>query len=79
MITPTAFAVSDQDLMNVAATALVNTFRDAANNQIGEIDNLGIAYTAPQGVLWLQCVTRGGPTIAAGAEPLLKLTILSDE
>ena len=74
-----AFAISDADLTNVEATILIDTFRNAGNNQIGEEDNLGIAYNAPSGALWLQCVTRGGPTIAAGSEPLLAISILADD
>ena len=74
-----AFAVSDTDLLKVVSSILVNTFRDAASNQIGVLDNLGISYIAPTGRLWIQCVTRGGPTIAAGQEPFLAFTILSDD
>ena len=73
-----AFALSDADLHLVECNILIDTFRDAANNQVGVEDNLGIDFVAAKARLWGQWVTRGGPTIAVGAVPSFVLTIRSD-
>lgn len=74
-----AFAISDDDLKKLEVSVLVDTFRDFGNNQMGVVDNLGISYWAPERKLWGQWVARGGPTIAAGSEPLFSIRILADE
>lgn len=45
-------------------------------NAIGYVSSLGIPYTAPEGMLYCQLVTRGADNIAAGSEPLIKLGII---
>lgn len=73
-----AISISDTDLLKLEAVILIDSWHDLIDNQIGREDNLGIAYTAPSGTLWVQWVTRGGPTIAAGSEPFFEVTIVSD-
>lgn len=60
-----AFAISDIDLLNLECVIGITNFANAANNQVGINNGLGLAYSAPNGVLWCQCVTRGTPNIAA--------------
>ena len=74
-----AISISDTDLLKLEAVILIDSWHDLIDNQIGREDNLGIAYTAPSGTLWLQWVSRGAPTIAAGSEPHFMITILADE
>ena len=74
-----AIAVADIDLPLIEASILIDTWRDLLDNQVGIEDALDIAYTAPNGELWAQWVSRGGPTIAAAAMPEWGMTILADE
>lgn len=73
------FTVSDADFASFLSTITFSTFKNFAVNQVSSAAALGLAYVAPARRLWAQCVTRGGPTIAAGSEPLISLTIISDE
>ena len=76
--TPTAdnnaFAVTDNDLMNLQVIISVSAFANANVNQVGINNGLHIPYFAPKGILYCQCVTRGVPNIAAGHLPLVRLS-----
>lgn len=54
-------------------------FDDHAVTQTSELTNIGTAYRAPEGKLWLQAITRAAVTIAANLMPRVQLQILSDE
>ena len=73
------FTVVDADFHSFLSTITFSTFKNFALNQVSSAAAIGLAYNAPLGKLFAQCVTRGGPTIAAGSSPMIALTILSDE
>lgn len=73
-----AFEVSDADLVKSEGVISIATFHNAANNQVGRVDGLAKSYVAPSGRLWIQAVTRGTPTIAAGQSPMIALRIVPD-
>lgn len=68
-----AFAISDADLLRLEGIISVVNFANANNNRVGINNGLGLTYSAPEGVLYCQCVTRGAPNIAAGNIPKLLL------
>ena len=74
-----AFAVSDSDLMHLEAVIAITNFANAANNQVGINNGLGMPFKASKKRLWCQCVTRGAPTIAAGNLPRVALRGLKHE
>ena len=53
------------------------TFDDQLACQTSEARNIGKAYVAPLGLFYIQAITRGAPTIAAGALPRFQLQIQS--
>jgi hypothetical protein len=69
-----AFAVNDDDILRCIGVASVNTYFNFANNQIG-VATPALAYTAPEGRLWGQLVTRGTDDIAANNLPQLYMVI----
>lgn len=71
-----AFAVSDHDLSLLEAVIGITQFANAANNQVGINNGLGLPYQAPHKQLWCQCVTRGAPNIAANNIPKVALRII---
>lgn len=77
--TPTAddaaFAVSDSDLLKLVGHITFSTFLNYANNQSSTASGLFLTYTAPQGRLYAQMVTRGTPNIAATNIPRIGMTI----
>ncbi len=46
-------------------------------SQTSNVTNIGVAYSAPEGYLYIQAVTRATPTIAAGSEPRFQLQVQS--
>jgi len=74
-----AFDVSDVDLPNSIGTITWSTFKNFASNQVSTAAALGLAYVAPEKLVYCQMVTRGAPNIAAANIPLVSLIILADE
>lgn len=72
-----AFDLSDADLEKFLSTISFATFKNFGLNQSSTAAAIGLAYIAPQRKLWAQMVTRGGPTIAAGVIPEVRLTIIN--
>lgn len=61
-----AWDVSDGDLDKLSHITFTNAdFRSHSDNSKAQVDNLGIGYEAPDGVLYCQLVTRGIPTYVA--------------
>ncbi len=61
-----AWDVDDADLDKLSHITFTNAdFRSHSDNSKAQVDNLGIGYEAPQGVLWCQLVARGTPTYVA--------------
>ena len=52
-------------------------FDDQIASQTSEVKNIGKAYNAPNGLFYIQAITRGTPTIAIGAIPRFQLQIQS--
>jgi hypothetical protein len=70
------FAPSDADLQNCLGGVLVDTWKNFSTNQMGIVDNVGLPYWAPEGILYFQCVTRGTPTYAATDDVRVALGII---
>ncbi|KKM63816.1 hypothetical protein LCGC14_1507730 [marine sediment metagenome] len=69
-----AFAPSDGDLENIVGIIEWETWYSYSLNQVG-IAYPALYYTAPQGKLFFQFVTRGADNIAAAAVPRFFLVI----
>ena len=60
-----AFDPSDAELLTCQGSVLISIWSVFANNEVGYQDNVGLPYYAPEGILYFQCVLRGGtPTYA---------------
>lgn len=69
-----AFAVSDDDLLNCIGVISVTTFYNFGNNQVGT-GTPAFGYKAPNGRLYCQIVTQGADNIAAGAIPRVFIVV----
>ena len=74
-----AYAPSDAEIRDFVTELNFVAFDDHGACQTSEIFNIGKAYTAPEGYLWIQAVTRATPSIAKGNNPRIQLQILSDD
>jgi len=72
-----AWTLSDEESLFFITELPFVAFDAHTASQTSEITNIGKAYVAPGGFFWVQAVTRGTPTIAAGAEPHFQLQIQS--
>ncbi len=73
-----AFDPTDEDILALSVITFTNAdYRAFNDNSIAQVDNLGIGYEAPNGVLYCQLVTRGAPTYVAG-EVSVRLALLED-
>lgn len=54
---------------------LVDTWKAYNDSSIGIVDNVGLPYYAPSGLLYTQLVTRGTPTPAGTADYSISLGI----
>lgn len=74
-----AWSPTDTAMLSFITNLSFFNFTDDINSQTSELVNIGKAYTAPQGKLWVQAVTRGAPTIAAANLPRFQIQVLSDD
>lgn len=74
-----AWDPSDSDILHFITEVAFVSFDDHISSQTSEVTNIGKAYTAPKGKLFIQAVARGASNIAAGKAPLFQLQILSDD
>lgn len=74
-----AFAVTDVDLRALEVVISITNYANANVNQVGINNGLSLIYTAPEGLLYGQCVTRDTHNIAAGNIPYIALRLLSYE
>ncbi|KKN76443.1 hypothetical protein LCGC14_0369520 [marine sediment metagenome] len=72
-----AWALSLADVVKFITELSFVTPDDHNGTQTFQLTNIGMAYTAPEGKLYIQAVTRGTPTIAVGAKPRIQLQIQS--
>ncbi len=72
-----AWSPTDADMLGFVTEIPFVSFDDHINSQTAEVNNIGKAYTAPEGFLWVQAVCRGTPNIAAGSSPRFQLQIIS--
>ena len=70
------WAPSDADILFFVTELAFVSFDDHINSATSELTNIGKGYTAPEGFLWIQAVTRSTPTIAAIAQPKFQLQII---
>lgn len=70
-----AFALTDQNLLQVVDVLTFTTFRDATNGQVSMSVDVPCWYAAPGGYLWMHLKTTGADNIAAGSMPMLSFTI----
>jgi hypothetical protein len=71
-----AYAPTDAEMMNFVTELNFVAFDDHGAAQTSQIKNIGLAYTAPLGKLWIQAVARGASNIAAGNSPRFQLHII---
>ncbi|KKL14010.1 hypothetical protein LCGC14_2520050 [marine sediment metagenome] len=63
-----AWDVADAELSQLSHITFTNAdFRAHVDNSKAQVDNLGIGYEAPLGLLYCQLVARGTPTYAANS------------
>jgi len=81
-----AFALVDDDLVNVIYQLNFVTFFDMTNGLVSSIENIGKRYRVPpeapggkMGIMYCQAATVGAATIVAGSHPSLRLEIDPDE
>ena len=71
-----AFAPTDAELATSPGSILVDTWKAFGDNSQGVVDNVGLPYWAPSGVLYFQCVTRGTPTFTAATDLWISISIV---
>lgn len=76
-----AWSLSDEDSLYEIATLAFSTFVDNINNQYSRLENQQIAYSAPNGVLYIGVATPAAstPTYTVAAWPRVQLVIYSDD
>jgi len=74
-----AFAPTDNEILSFVTELAFYNFDDHGASQTSELLNIGKAYTAPDGVFYIQAVCRGTPNIASTSMPFFQLFIMSDE
>ena len=72
-----AWTLSAPDSLSFVEEIPFFTFDDQIACQTSEVRNIGKAYVALDGAFYIQAITRGAPTIAAGALPRFQLQIQS--
>jgi len=75
--TNAVFSPSDAELLTSMGSVLVDTWKAYEDNSQGVVDNVGLPYWAPGGVLYFQCVTRGTPTYVATSDIQIRLGIVT--
>lgn len=70
-----AFAPTDDDMQSFVGVITFSIPKAFNVNQVFTVTGLGLAYNAPAGKLYCQCVARGAPNIAAANIPMIKLVI----
>lgn len=71
-----AFAPTDAELSTLVGSVLIDTWKSFSANSMGIETNIGMAYEAPGGVFYFQCVTRGTPTYTAATDLLISFSIV---
>jgi hypothetical protein len=74
-----AFAPTDVEILTLVTELNFVAFDDHGTSQTSEIMNIGKAYTAPDGIFYIQAVARGVQNIAAANMPRFQLQIISDD
>lgn len=74
-----AFAPTDADLLEMIALLQFATSNDLGTGRVAELVNIGKAYSTPDGIIYVQAITRSTPTIAAANLPLFQIQILSGD
>ncbi len=73
-----AYAPTDAEGLHfITLLKFVSPDAQGANFQTFELTNIGKAYSVPNGVFYIQAITRGTPTVTAGSPYKVKLQIQS--
>ena len=73
-----AWSPSDSDILNLVTTLVFVPTVDHINSRVAQIKNIGMAYTAPEGIFYCQAETEATPTIASNQSPRVQLQIIPD-
>lgn len=73
-----AFTLAAGDHEALIGVFAIDTFKAVNGDQIGVANNIGLAYSAPEGVLNIQAVTQGTQNFGSGTGVSLILSILAD-
>lgn len=71
-----AFAPTDAELSTSPGSILVDVWKAFSDNSQGVVDDVGLPYWAPAGILYFQCVTRGTPTFTAVTDLWVSVSIV---
>ena len=74
-----AWDLPSTELLRFVTELAFVAFDNHITCQSSDLTNIGKAYTAPGGKLYIQAVCRGTPTIAANKSPRVQLQISSDD
>lgn len=72
-----AYAPSDDEVINLVGYLAFVSSSDHANSRVFELTNIGKAYSAPEGVLYLQVIDRSSQTLVAANIPKVQVQIQS--
>jgi len=72
-----AYSPTDGEMLDFVTEIPFFSFDDHINSRTSEVENIGKAYTAPGGYLFIQGVTRGTPTVTVGSPYRFQLQIQS--
>ena len=70
-----AFDMTDGNATRLLAVIPMGMFYATSDNAVGFVSDLGIVYLAPQGLLYIQAVTRGVPNLTAATDYAVGLVI----
>ena len=72
-----AYDPSDAELEESLGSVTVSTYKAFANNSMASVDNIGKGLWLPEGVLYLQCVTRATPTFTATTDLRIRFVVVT--
>jgi len=73
-----AYAPTDADTLKMFCNISHFSFTDLGNSRISEVMNIGKAYYAPRGKIYVLARARGTHNIATDQEPRFQIDILAD-
>jgi len=72
-----AFTVADADMEKIIGVANITTYKDFADNSVGQVQNLAIPIGQDDGhQFWVACLVRGAPTYVATNDLTFRFGVL---